>query len=47
MTLILFVKEDDKFLINAFIEAGRSGLGHKHRFALNTLKNNLQISVAD
>ena len=46
-TLILFVKEEDKFLINAFIEAGRQGLGHKHRFTLNTLKNDLQISVAD
>lgn len=41
------MKEEDKFLINAFIEAGKQGLGHKHRFALNSLKNDLQISVAD
>ena len=37
LVFMLFVKETDKFLINAFKQAGNK-LGHRHRFAVNTLK---------
>lgn len=37
LVFMLFVKDTDKFLINAFKDAGKK-LGQRHRFAINTLK---------
>jgi len=38
---MLFVKESDRFLIEKFEQAGNK-LGHRHRFAINTLKPGVQ-----
>ena len=46
LVFMLFVQEKDRFLIEKFEEAGHK-LGHRHRFAINTLKPGIQTQVAD